>query len=536
MTFLPIVDRELRVASRRNGTYRTRLAVALAASVISGFLLYFYAANPGITRQLLGQYLFRALSGLALAYSLFAGRLWTADCLSEERRQGTLGLLFLTDLRGYDVVFGKVVATSLNGFYGLLSVFPVLALPLLMGGVTNGEFWRMVLVLVSTFLFSLGTGIFASALCSDFRQSSGLNLLLLLLLATGVPACACLRAFFSSSPQWISGLLCPCPAFAFYVSLDATYPLQRGYFWWSIAAIQAMTWLQVTLAAWVVPWAWREGPSTSAAAGWRERWQRWHYGDVQARTAYRKRLLQVNAFYWLAARVRFKPAGVWLIIGIIAGWWLFMCLRLRFNWFDESLSLTTTIMLSSMLKVWVAMEAGQRLAEDRKIGALELLLSTPLRVRDILLGQILALRRQFLIPLLLSITVVWLLLGIEAPRGFDDRTRIHAFGIAWVVMLVSDIAALTSVAMATALTVNNPNRASVSTIFRVLLLPWLLFAAISILVGAGTAMANWKFLLHLWFWLGISTDLVFGLMAWHQLRTRFRLLALERLPSHEPTH
>jgi ABC-type transport system involved in cytochrome c biogenesis permease component len=118
MSFLPIVDRELRVASRRNGTYRTRLAVALAASVISGFLLYFYAANPGITRQLLGQYLFRALSGLALAYSLFAGRLWTADCLSEERRQGTLGLLFLTDLRGYDVVFGKVVATSLNGFYG----------------------------------------------------------------------------------------------------------------------------------------------------------------------------------------------------------------------------------------------------------------------------------------------------------------------------------------------------------------------------------------------------------------------------------
>src|ERR1700746_1636628 len=97
-------------------------------------------------------------------------------------------------------------------------------------------------------------------------------------------------------------------------------------------------------------------------------------------------------------------------------------------------------------------------------------------------------------------------------------------------MLVSDIAALTSVAMATALTVNNPNRASVSTIFRVLLLPWLLFAAISILVGAGAAMANWKFLLHLWFWLGISTDLVFGLMAWHQLRTRFRLLALERLP------
>src|SRR5260370_32344266 len=190
MTFLPIVDRELRVASRRNGTYRTRLVVALAASVISGFLLFFYAANPGITRQLLGQYLFRALSGLALAYSLFAGRLWTADCLSEEKRQGTLGLLFLTDLRGYDVVFGKVVATSLNGFYGLLSVFPVLALPLLMGGVTSGEFWRMVLVLVNTFLFSLAVGIFASAQSRDARKALGRNFILLFLLTAGLPVFA----------------------------------------------------------------------------------------------------------------------------------------------------------------------------------------------------------------------------------------------------------------------------------------------------------------------------------------------------------
>ena len=77
MTFLPIVERELRVASRRNGTYRTRLAVALTAIVVSGFLLFFYAANLGISRQLLGRYIFQALSGLALAYAIFAGPM---DC------------------------------------------------------------------------------------------------------------------------------------------------------------------------------------------------------------------------------------------------------------------------------------------------------------------------------------------------------------------------------------------------------------------------------------------------------------------------
>jgi hypothetical protein len=287
----------------------------------------------------------------------------------------------------------------------------------------------------------------------------------------------------------------------------------------------------VALAGWVVPWSWRDQPSAGGGTPWRERWQRWLYGDAPTRKAYRRRLLEINAFYWLAARVRFKPAGVWIIVGFIAGWWLFMCLRLQFNWFDESLSLTTSLMLCSVLKIWVAIEAGQRLAEDRRIGALELLLSTPLNVREILRGQLLALRRQFLIPLLLIIAVVWVLFSAGAPQAFDDRARIHALGAAGIIMLLADIAALTWVAMATALTVNTPNRASISTIFRVLILPWVVFAAIAIIVNIGTATMRsnspgWRFFLHLWFWIGIAADVGFGLLAWHRLRTRFRLLAL----------
>src|SRR5205823_6492965 len=104
------------------------------------------------------------------------------DCLSSEKREGTLGLLFLTDLKGYDVVCGKLAATSFRALYGLLALVPVLAVPLLMGGITSGEFWRMVLVLVNTFLFSLAIGVFVSALCQDARKAMGANFLLLLLL------------------------------------------------------------------------------------------------------------------------------------------------------------------------------------------------------------------------------------------------------------------------------------------------------------------------------------------------------------------
>src|SRR5207249_7362657 len=121
----------------------------------------------------------------SLLYALVAGRRFTADCLSSEKREGTLGLLFLTDLRGYDVVFGKLAATSLSGFFGLLALVPVLALPMMMGGVSWQEVWRIVLVLVNTFWFSLAVGIFVSALARDARKAFGANFSLLLLIIAG---------------------------------------------------------------------------------------------------------------------------------------------------------------------------------------------------------------------------------------------------------------------------------------------------------------------------------------------------------------
>ena len=161
MTFLPIVARELRVASRRRGTYWSR-AVTAVLTILVG--LFVYMDSRWKPSHEMGRDLFEDISVLAFIYCLATGVRSTADCLSEEKREGTLGLLFLTDLKGYDVVGGKLVATSLNAFYGLIAIFPVLAIPLLMGGITNGEFWRMALVLANTFLFSLSIGMFMSSI------------------------------------------------------------------------------------------------------------------------------------------------------------------------------------------------------------------------------------------------------------------------------------------------------------------------------------------------------------------------------------
>src|ERR1017187_2503182 len=222
MTFLPIVARELRVAARRRGTYRMRLAMVWGA-LITGTSIF--VATVGATAHQIGQYIFQGLSWLCLLYCLLGGRRWTADCLSEEKREGTLGLLFLTDLKGYDVVLGKLAATSLAGVYGLLAGFPVPAMPLLLGGITNGEFWRTVLVLVNTFLFSLAVGVFGSAISRDYRRAMAANLLLLLLLIAIGPACAGAIALLTNPYRFVPNLLLSCPAFSLYLSADFLYTL-----------------------------------------------------------------------------------------------------------------------------------------------------------------------------------------------------------------------------------------------------------------------------------------------------------------------
>src|SRR5437868_3501414 len=128
MTFLPIVSRELRLASRRTATYWLRSAAALAIMVLGTWVFLMFRSEPP---KEVATGLFGLLTGGATLFALLSGPRSTADCISEEKREGTLGLLFLTDLRGYDVVLGKLAARSLGSFYIVVAILPMMAIPLL---------------------------------------------------------------------------------------------------------------------------------------------------------------------------------------------------------------------------------------------------------------------------------------------------------------------------------------------------------------------------------------------------------------------
>ena len=169
MTFLPIVERELRVAARKRSTYWLRTVAASIALLIGSACLLLFRVG-GFASLGAGSMVFNAVMWLFVCIALGAGLFFTSDSLSEEKREGTLGFLFLTDLRGYDVVAGKLLATTLRGFFPLLAFFPIVAVTLLMGGVTGAEFWKTSVALLNALFFSLAAGLFVSAVVAIHKE------------------------------------------------------------------------------------------------------------------------------------------------------------------------------------------------------------------------------------------------------------------------------------------------------------------------------------------------------------------------------
>jgi hypothetical protein len=545
MTFLPIVGRELRVAARRRATYWVRASAALAAIIVGGFVFLVTLSQPP---KMFGQALFQTLAWFSIPYCLFAGVRLTADCLSAEKREGTLGLLFLTDLKGYDVVLGKLVATSVGGFYGLVAIFPVLAVPLLMGGVTHAEFWRMALALANTFVFGLGIGLFVSAVSDSPRKATAGTLVLILVFAAALPLCVICIPYLTRWRGFENLVLLTCPISSFarsfeqeYLSGDMPNFFGVNYYWWSLGVIHVMTWGFLLLACLITPRSWQDRPSGALWTRWRQQWHRWNYGDAGERNTYRARLLDVNAFYWLAARARLKPVFVWGMLAVAACLWFWGWAEQRSDWLNLAVYFITALVLNTALKVWVASEAAHRLGEDRRIGSLELVLSTPLSVGDILRGQMLALRRQFLWPAaaVMLVEAAFLLAAMhDTKSGFgssSDEQSWLAMWVAGMAMLVTDLWALSWVGMWVSLTAKNPVRATGNALARVLVLPWVVFFVITIIWGNLIGlMSRWEpgvgVLVGLWFGLGLIADLFFGLRARARLQTMFREVATQRQP------
>src|SRR6185295_7990969 len=153
MQFLSVAWRELRVAARKRSCFRVRMFTSVIALLVAGFDLWFVTLFG--SRPISGEHLFRALSLVTLICACVAGPALTADCVNEERNNGTLGFLFLTNLRAISISLGKLAGHGTLALYALVSIVPVMALPAILGGTDAASLAKTALVLGVTLFLSL---------------------------------------------------------------------------------------------------------------------------------------------------------------------------------------------------------------------------------------------------------------------------------------------------------------------------------------------------------------------------------------------
>lgn len=495
MVLLPIVGRELRVSARRRGAYWTRFGTALTGVLVGGFLWLVMRHEPD---RAIGQSLFVVLSVIVYAQTLLVGCFTAADSLSEEKREGTLGLLFLTDLKGYDVVLGKLAASSCSAFYGMMAIFPILGLPLLMGGVAVGEFGRVVLVALNNMFLSLAMGIFCSSVSRDEGRARGATFLLLAGLTGGLPLAVVLllespwlREFLMAHPEWRqywACLLIPSPGFTCFTAFATTFrfpsPLGPLVFWVSLGTIHALGWMALWLACRVLPRTWQDRPLAAPKGSWRQQVRQWKYGPPRTRLARRQELLDLNPFLWLTSREPIKDALPWIFLGGMAVLWFWTYLRYPTDVMEQPVLVMGALLLHMVLRLWVGTEAPRQLAADRRTGALELLLSTRVTVPEIIHGQHWALARMFGWPVLvvLAISAFFFLAGLSQCSA-QDRSAWLLVWLGGMCMLVADLFTLGWVGVWTGLKARRPSAASSENIIRVWVLPWLVFGLILVAIS-----------------------------------------------------
>ncbi len=451
--------------------------------------------SRGVGGSAQGPTLFISLSVLGLGYALLVGARSTADSISREKRDGTLGLLFLTNLRGIDVVLGKLAATSLNSIYGLIALIPILAIPLQMGGVAGGTFFQVVLCLLNALFLSLATGILVSALSYHDRKAMTTAILTVFTIAAAPFALLVYVETLDNSPPlvvrtivWWLLIISPVSPFLIansfsFMGLSMNQIISPG------ALSQSMVFAVALLISHAIAWGMLVVASQSLVTFVRQQnrrslWERlgaWThrfvYGNEEVRKAHRQKYLELNAFSWLTSREQLKSKYVWIFVIAIVTIYLWNLRTQGDVMFDDRTLLPLGFLIHAFVKVWIASEACYRIAEDRRMGALELLLSTPLGPWEIVKGQFLALWRQFGGALsCLFVLELILIFGFatESREGLGFQTR--AIYLGGAIMLLFDAILIGWVAMWNGVMYGSANRAIVRTIIWFLMVPWVLYA------------------------------------------------------------
>jgi ABC-type transport system involved in multi-copper enzyme maturation permease subunit len=416
MLLLPVIERELRATARQAFTYHLRLLGVLSLVAV----LVVFALHGDIGPHSGGQ-LFSGLHCALFVAIWLLVPLLTADCISRERREGTLPLLFLTPLKARDLVWAKGTVHGLRALSLWLAVLPVLSICLVAGGVNWAEVLLSVLVNFSALCLATAAGLTASSWTRTWTRAMALAMVL---------GAFFLFEFFRLIAVWVDLLVIPgsrgwnpvlpfsgpTRLVGFLLATDWGRTWQQllggpapvrnhviaAYLGFALCSLLVLLVL-VRLAAWSVKHNWRQQPASLRVqrlrerffkpaffAGTLRRWLRWE--------------LRRNPIGWLERRSWSGRLVVWSWLAVVTCIYssLFANLALYQRAFNS-----LQLLLAWLLAGSIALSAAGSFRRERESGVLELLLVSPLSEAQIVFGRVWGLWGQFL-PSIALLCAVWI--------------------------------------------------------------------------------------------------------------------------------
>jgi len=402
MEFFPVAAREARVAARKIFSYDFRSLLA-GVFVAVAFRRIFAPVPGGPT----GPPLLDTLGLMAFLYATIAGAFKTFDSLAREKREGTLGLLLLTDLKPFQILFGKLLSSSALTVFGLLAFLPILSLPLILGGVTFDQFVRLAFSLVTALFLSMSWGLYISAAARNYVAAlTGAAILVAVFAFAPLRLATSLNASLTTFPLDLATCLFS-PTLPFVLAFTVDPDLVQ-FFWPAVACNLILTAGWISTAVMILPSRCHDAPGKNK---WLEiisrRLHEFRFGNPQERARIRKRLLRTNPLFWLASRERIGSLGLiaTCVIALLAGEF--------FKVPQLGLFLASIAILFRMAHV-----SAHSISEDQKNGALELLLSTSLPAEEIVYGLNRAMLRRFIAPVALVLIWPWFFIVPKADALF----------------------------------------------------------------------------------------------------------------------
>lgn len=430
----------------------------------------------------------------------------TADAFAREKREGTLGLLLLTPLKSHELLLGKLVSSTLGACYRFLAVVPVLALPILAGGVTFGEFALLVLALSNLAIFTAACGLYVSARCWNEGRAVSIA-------SSVLAVVTILPPLLGAACRWAPGsaLYCMSPGYAIW-RVAITGAAQPPGFWWSVLLTHAGAWGFFLITCRLLPNSQREqavvtAPLPQAAWSRRNNLPRQFEAAaqeelpedpetdasasteppaIQAEGTGRARLIGANPMVWFALRQRAESLLPLLVGAPIVGITLMLVTGNASAIMTPAFVICACYILNAGVKRYVANQAARAFAGDSPNPSLELLLSTPLTPAELVHGHAAALRTRVREPILIMLVLEtgWLAFSLlTAASGFRE-TMVWAFlGFVVLLLLIPDLLAVGWAGLWEGAVSKNAETAAGNAKLKVLGLPWLLVAA-PMLLGA----------------------------------------------------